>query len=254
MTSKRKGASKLVDVTPKIKAALESGKLETATLVEGLSIDFATLLGNVFPELSENAESAIDAKAGVTKRMLMVAEMIHETKGVTALDVLCEHESDTVRGWGAYLISLAPNQSLKQRLMRIRKLADDSHFGVREWAWLALRPHIVEAPEVAIQLLTPLTKNRSPNLRRFAVESVRPRGVWCSHIAILKSSPNLGIALLEPLKNDTNRYVQDSVANWLNDAGKSQPTWVIDLCRRWEKEPHSSATDYIIKRALRNLV
>jgi len=251
--STRKGARKLADVTPELKTALESGELETATLVEGLSIDFPTLLGNVFPELREHAEAAFDAKAGITKRMLKAAEIIYQYKGVAALDVLCEHESDTVRGWAAYLISLTPNLSLKQRLIRIRKLADDSHFGVREWAWLSLRLYIVETPEAAIKLLVPLTKKSSPNLRRFAVESTRPRGVWCSHITILKASPELGMTLLEPLKNDSERYVQDSVANWLNDAGKSQPDWVIELCRRWQKDTDSPAINYIIKRAMRNL-
>lgn len=251
--STRKGASKLADVTPELKAALESGEIETATLVEGLSIDFATLLATVFPDMGKQAKSEIDPKAGITKRMVKTAEIVYQSKGMTALDILCKHESDTVRGWATYLISLAPNQSLKQRLVSLRVLADDPHFGVREWAWLSLRPHIVAAPEAAIKLLKPFTKEASANLRRFAVESTRPRGVWCPHIAALKTSPELGITLLDPLKSDKERYVQDSVANWLNDAGKSQPEWVLEQCRRWQKSTNSPATDYIVKRATRNI-
>ncbi|MBO0697264.1 MAG: DNA alkylation repair protein [Zavarzinella sp.] len=185
--------------------------------------------------------------------MRIGGQILLENYGVGDLDRFVEHPSDTVRGWAAYAIGLAPGLSLAERLTLVRPLANDPHFGVREWAWMPLRPHIAQDVPRAIRLLEPWVHEESAFLRRFAVEATRPRGVWCEHITELKENPRLGLPLLKPLRADPERYVQDSVSNWLNDAAKSNPDWVRDVVEGWADGCEDRGTLRICRRALRSL-
>jgi 3-methyladenine DNA glycosylase AlkC len=250
---RRKGAMRMADIPPDVLAALNAGTLETATLAESLAIDFRTLLQNAAPEVAVPARVDLGRAVPYTQRLSLVGTLLSEGLGLDGLDRLRAHPSDTVRGWGAYLIAADPGLSLVKRLQLVRPIADDRHFGVRECAWLAVRPHIAADIEEAIRVLTKWTAHRSENVRRFASESTRPRGVWCVHLNELKVDPARALPLLEPLRADPSPYVQTSVANWLNDASKSQPAWVRQLCARWRRESPAEATRRICARALRTV-
>jgi 3-methyladenine DNA glycosylase AlkC len=250
---KRKGAARRADIPPDVLAALNAGTIESASLSESLAIDFAALMAAIAPQLATAAREKLLPENPFTKRLRVAGELLCAEFGMRGYKRFATHASDTVRGWAAYQLSAAPRLTLAKRIEHVRVLADDSHFGVRETAWLALRPHLLSDLDGALASLTPWTLEASENLRRFAVESLRPRGVWCAHIEAFKQEPELGLQLLEPLKSDPARYVQNSVANWLNDAGKTQPQWVKTLCKRWRKESKSPETTYICQRALRNL-
>lgn len=251
----RKGYSKRSDIPKSILEELSYGIIETKTLAEGLAIDFSVLLAAVFPDLTR-AHIARIRKAkdkGITARMQLAAKLLHDAGYAAKLDQIRVHPSDTVRSLAAYLIALWPELTLGERLLRVQPLAEDAHFGVREWAWLAMRPHIDKNPLEAITLLTRWAEDAHENIRRFAAESTRPRGVWCRHIELLKEHPEYALPILEKLKEDPSTYVQNSVANWLNDAGKSQPQWVYQLCTRWRAQSTHLSTHRICQRALRNL-
>ena len=247
--TKRKGGRTLKDVPDEIREQLNQGTLETANLMEGLSVDFSLLLKNTLNHsLPSDTQDSLQ-KLGITQKMKGMALYLVE-KGVSFEDLLT-HPSDTLRGWGAYMIAHSSHLDVEEKLTAAECLANDSHFGVREWVWLALRPYCVQMPIKMIKLLEPWTK-RTDNFRRFASEITRPRGVWCAHIQQLKDDPELALPILSNLKADPSRYVQNSVANWLNDSAKSKPEWVKNLCKEWQQQSNTSETLYICKRALRN--
>lgn len=251
----RKGAQRIADIPPATLDALNRGELETLTLAEILGVDFGALAESCVGGLSAKSVRALrDAKGeGVTKRMAIGGRALLADLGIDGALALRSHRSDLVRGWVAYAVGGAEGVALPDRLEMIRPLADDPNPGVREWAWIGVRARIGEDVERAIALLTPWTGDASANIRRFASESTRPRGVWCAHIRELRENPERGLPLLAPLRDDPTKYVQDSVANWLNDASKDRPEWVVGVCEAWTRESPTPRTARIVKRATRTL-
>ncbi|MFA1603100.1 HEAT repeat domain-containing protein [Alcaligenes faecalis] len=255
-TETRKGYAKIADIPADVLLALSKGEIQAATLTESLAIDQRMLVATVFPELDKQGAQKIDALAelGILKRMKAIGEYLLETYGEGAWARCLEHPSDLVRGWACFMVGARASLSVPKRLETLRPLADDPHFGVREWAWMAVRPQLVAELDVSIQTLLQWARSDSEYLRRFACEVLRPRGVWCAHIAILKKEPERMLPILEILYQDGSVYVQDSVANYLNDAAKDQPQWVHDLCAQWQSQsPDNAAVQRLCRRALRNV-
>lgn len=252
---KRKGAPSRRAIPADILDRLNAGTLETANLAEGLAIDLARLVATTLPDIGPEALRAVAALSslGITRRMEATARILLERLGATAIPDLGAHASDTVRGLACYMIGAVPDMAPAERLAAVRPLADDPHFGVREWAWIAVRPYIIEEIEEWLKELNAFTALTSDRLRRFACEATRPRGVWCAHIPALRRDPALGLPILDALRDDPSDYVRKSVGNWLNDAGKDHPDWVRRVCAGWEKETDSPANRAIRTRALRNL-
>lgn len=228
---------------------IQAGRAETRTFMEALAVNIPELIRTTFPEYQA---IGYDPSAGITRRMALSAHALRVQYGDAIFDELLSHLSDTMRGIACYGIAQQV-EDFESALIRIYSLANDSHFGVREWAWLALRPHFLIDIDRSLQLLSVWAQDESHYIRRFASEISRPRGVWCSHSEILKKDPSRALALLELLKADTERYVQRSVGNWLNDASKENPAWVVALCERWRAESPTHATQKIITHGLRTL-
>ena len=256
MTSARKGAIRAADIPADVLHALSRGQMQSATLAECMALDQAMLVRTVFPGLSASALKAVNVACalGVLKRMACIGVVLLDELGTDGIAQCQSHAADTVRGWACFMIGAQPALDLQARLTSIRPLADDVHFGVREWAWMGVRPHLAQELAESIAHLAPWTVEPSERLRRFASEALRPRGVWCAHIAALKREPAQALPILSPLRADPSAYVQDSVANWLNDAAKDQPVFVRDLCTQCLQGASTDATRRICQRAQRNLV
>lgn len=265
LNSKRKGARSAKDIPEHILESLQNGEIETANLVEWLAIDRGILLTN-FLQNSDKAEYLRPVMQSIStmpkKTVNTVNEMIGSQLYLQAsknsdddlLHLMRTSTSDVVRCWAAYAVTQERSLSFPEVLKRIEPFAADSHFGVREISWLSVRRQISDNLVEAIECLSQWSYSELENIRRFSSEATRPRGVWCAHLETLKKNPEMALPILEPLKSDTSLYVRDSVGNWLNDAAKSAPNFVTQLCEKWKGESSSKETAYIIKKATRNLI
>ncbi|RZL60908.1 MAG: DNA alkylation repair protein [Variovorax sp.] len=260
----RRGAFRIALIPPEVLDALNEGLLETVNLNEFMAISLPRLARSVPGQMGLDAEgerlvdtlAMLDAFKPMQRHRHVARALYDMTAAHAEPDViahrLATHASDVARCWAAQWIGFS-TLPLEAQLQSVRRFAADSHFGVREIAWMAVRDAVIAALEEALALLQPWTVDADPNIRRFASELTRPRGVWCAQIEALKTEPWRALPLLEALRADESRYVQNSVANWLNDASKTQGEWVDQLGARWLAESDTLATRYIVKRALRTL-
>ena len=224
---------------------------ESVNHMEQIALDMGNLLSNQFPTLAARAGEL--RSKGLVAQMREGGRLLFQELGMSAITEAPAWSSDTCRGWGAMAVGVVPELDIEGRIRLIAPFADDPHFAVREWAWLSLRPHVATDVRAGIAALVPWTRSPSERSRRFASEVTRPRGVWSAHINELKREPAAGLPILEPLRDDPSRYVQDSVGNWLNDAAKSNPRWVQATCDRWTAAEPAAATRRICRRASRNV-
>ncbi|MDR0911276.1 MAG: DNA alkylation repair protein [Methanobrevibacter sp.] len=262
----RKGAKNRDEVPKQIKILLNEGKIETVNLIESLVVNQEKLLKNVLSDLNMididdylkpviNELNSLKKKT-YPKSIIIIGQILldisNKKNDSKLFEKLSKHKSDIVRSWACFFVGHNENLSLNEKFELIKPFANDKHHSVREYAWMAMRDEISKNLKKSIAILAKWTKMET-NFRRFASEATRPRGVWTNHINKLKESPEMALAILEPLKSDKEKYVQNSVGNWLNDASKSKGEWVKTICNRWIKESPTKETEKIIKRGLRTI-
>ncbi|GAB1306984.1 DNA alkylation repair protein [Bacillus altitudinis] len=263
----RKGARKGTDIPHDVLFLLNQGKIESVNLTEWLAVNHMTLLHHVLPSVGldhhldgltskitqQKAESGMKAIRLIGQLLDEVLQKENGEKQTEVLQAFTHHVSDSVRCWAAYM-NKPRLSTLEEKLAYIQPFAADPHFGVREIAWMSVRESLTDQLDQSIEHLTAWAKSNDENIRRFSVEAIRPRGVWTKHIESLKQEPMRAQPILDLLKSDPSTYVQDSVGNWLNDASKTQPNWVINLCEQWLKDSDTKATSRIVKKAKRTIV
>lgn len=262
-TTKRRGARRMSAVPESIRSALAAGTIETANLMEWLAADMCALALSVAGETSSTLlrKSLKDAalqirNAPILARLRIAGDAISgsvkDLESRAFLD-LAGHRSDLVRQWACYAANSTDfSLSSEARLEWTLRFAADKNMSVREAAWMAYRPHLQRELPASLRRLERVCASGDANLRRFSVEVCRPRSVWGAHIRELKQEPSFALPIIEGVRADESRYVQLAAGNWLNDASKTRPDWVTQLCSRWREdgEPFSSV---IVKRGLRSL-
>lgn len=126
------------------------------------------------------------------------------------------------------------------------------HFTPSSSAEFAVRPFIEGQPQKMMAQMLKWTKSDNVHLRRLASEGCRPRLPWGKALQIFKDDPTAILPILEALKDDSEIYVQKSVANNLNDISKDHPLLVTQLVTKWHGQ--SKQTDWIIKHGCRGLL
>lgn len=116
----------------------------------------------------------------------------------------------------------------------------------------AIRPFIIQNPEVVMKRMLDWSKHRNHHVRRLASEGCRPRLPWAMALPDFKQDPFQILPILENLKNDDSLYVRKSVANNINDITKDNPDIALTLAEKWYGK--TANTNWIIKHGLRTLL
>jgi 3-methyladenine DNA glycosylase AlkC len=239
------------DVTLERLDVLNRGVAQSRTHIEEMVMDWGILLDSTFPDHSLDIETV--RRTPFIQRFRLVGTLLFEQYG----DDVCRSDfcwiSDTVRGWIAMSLASHREWTIAQKVSALSPFIRDHHFAVREWAWLAIRPDIVADPQEALCSLQRIARSRHPFDRRFAVEALRPRSVWGTHIPLFKRDPELVQGLLGQLRCDPHPYVRLSVGNWLNDVAGTRPDWVASVTQAWLKACSCEYTVAIVRRGCRRL-
>lgn len=257
----RKGPRSLKDLNPEVVEYLNKGLVETKNLMEWLATDQLVLLKLVLEEIGKSAwyidfEVAVNAQKKPTANSntkVIGATFGLLTSDVNIYDTLKKHTSDLVRCWACWAESIHKD-NISKLLKAMKLYAADTHFGVREVVIFASKERMIKDLDTSVEILSHWILDEDENIRRFAVEALRPVGVWTKKIAEFQENPAKALPILAPLKSDTSKYVRDAVGNWLNDASKSKPDWVQTVCEKWETASSTKETAYIIKRGMRTIL
>ena len=108
-------------------------------------------------------------------------------------------------------------------------------------AEFAIRPFILQHPDITLPRLTEWTSYQDWRVRRLASEGSRPRLPWGIQLKPFISDPSFIIGILNQLYNDSNLVVRRSVANNLNDIAKDNPKLAVDT-KSWIKNVGKTRT------------
>ncbi|MGL4694549.1 DNA alkylation repair protein [Enterococcus larvae] len=114
-----------------------------------------------------------------------------------------------------------------------------------------MRPIIFAFPEQSMQLLLKWSLDENKRVRRLASECIRIRLPWAKKLYTALDYFDIYSELLTNLKDDSDKTIQKSVANNLNDLYKDDPVRFETIISAWETEDITKECIWIIKHASR---
>jgi 3-methyladenine DNA glycosylase AlkC len=120
-------------------------------------------------------------------------------------------------------------------------------------AEFAIRPFLIEHPDIGFRTLEGWLGDPSAHVRRLVSEGSRPRLPWGLRLQQLVNDPRPTLPLLAALQDDPSEYVRRSVANHLNDIAKDHPAIVADWLETHLPDS-SEARRALLRHASRGLV
>ena len=232
---------------------LNKGMIESASISEALVVDTPELLELMSPEGYTFVKTLFDRGDSIYKFYEIAAIGLLTAYGPNGYKDWIYHSSDTVRCWVAYWIAYNTQLNFHEQLKQMEPLINDPHFWVRENACMAMRPLLLHDLDDLLELLESCAHSENPNMRRFTVEITRPKGFWTTPIQALQQHPEKALPLLEALRTDKDKYVQESLINWFMDAEDFMPGWSKNILDHWCASTMSLEPSRIYKKVFQRI-
>ncbi len=228
----------------------------------------AASIARVWPGLSEAAFVA-EASAGLA-RLELKARAAHiadamgrhlpaefpEAAAVVIASLGDEHVGDELEGAG-----MAPFFYLPHTMFVASAGLD--HFDVamaaqyeltkRFTCEFSIRAFLDRHFDATLEVLGRWAHDPNPHVRRLVSEGTRQRLPWGTRVRHLDAHPERVLPLVEVLRDDPSSMVRRSVANHLNDLGKSRPDLLVAVCSRW-LDGATPARRALVEHALRSAI
>ncbi len=172
-----------------------------------------------------------------------------------SLEILISSNLWQIRKFTAFLASGCARieNSIVFYIDFVKKAANDSHFGVRESAQMALRELLQVFPDQIILVYKKWILDSNEFTRRCVSESLRP--VLVNGRNWIREKPDKAIEILKYINRDPSLYVRKSVGNNLSDISRRNPELVLETLREWLLEnDYDKRTLFIARKACRNIV
>lgn len=114
-----------------------------------------------------------------------------------------------------------------------------------------MRPILSRFPEKTMLLMREWSVDENKRVRRLSSECLRIRLPWAKKCYVALEYFDMYADVLSNLRNDTDKTIQKSVANNLNDLYKEDPEKFESILNRWNQEDVTKECAWIIKHGSR---